>query len=261
MSSQTKGQNVTMKFYFNANNKTQVSALRRIGAKNIMLTYKFVGDRANKLAEGFDEVLLGPGFGADKDDYHHFIQDWCHEALQYDDSTDALKNFNNWKEGKEYNENITPILHQNYLQSLSIFKPNNTGTRYALGKASDRSTEDAQLRQLPTSYSFHGLAKGRWVKNRGESITSIDSSTWTSGMRGRKTDVWNGQQIFFGEKGKTNSSTIQLACQRNLIHLSRAGLDPKDLVEGNPTALTLAPLVLYYMPMFESMGCYLENFK
>jgi hypothetical protein len=250
-----------MRFYFNANNKTQVSALRRIGARNIMLTYKFVGERAKNLSNEFDNVILGPGFGSDKDKYHHFIQDWEHEALQYDDPTDALKNYNNWKEGEEFNNKLIPILHQNYLQSLSIFKPNYKGDRIALGKASNRSQEDSQVRQLPQSFSYHGLAKGRWVKDRNNMLDSIDSSTWTSGMRGRKTDVWKGQQIYFGEKGKTNASVIQLACQRNLIHLSRAGLDPKDLIDGEPAALTLAPLVLYYMPMFESLGCYLENFK
>jgi len=250
-----------MKFYFNANNKTQVSALRRVGAKNVMLTYKFVGERAEKLSNGFDEVMLGPGFGADKDKYHSFIQDWKHEALQYDDPTDALNNYNNWKEGEEYNSKLIPILHQNYAQSLSIFRPNYKGDRIALGKAQSRSSEDTQLRQLPQNYSYHGLAKGRWTKERNHMVDSIDSTTWTSGVRGRKTDVWKGQQIMFGDKGRTNKSMIQLACQKNLIHLSRAGLDPKDLIEGEQTALTLAPLVLYYMPMFESLGCYLENFK
>lgn len=250
-----------MKFYFNANTKSQVSALRRIGAKNIMLTHKFVGERATRYANGFDNIIIGPGFGADKDKYHSFIGDWEFEALQYDDSKDIVNNYKNWKEGTEYKEDIIPILHQNYPQALSVFKPNNPGKRYALGKLENRAAEDIQLRQLPTSYSFHGLAKGRWTKNRNEALDSIDSSTWTSGVRGRKTDVWKGQQILFGEKGRSNSSMIQLACQKNLIHLSRAGLDPKDLINGEPTALLLAPLVLYYMPMFESLGCYLENFK
>ena len=250
-----------MKFYFNANNKTQASALRRVGARNIMLTYKYTGDRANKLSEGFDNVILGPGFGSDKDKYHEFIQDWKHEALQYDDSNDALKNYKNWKEGSEFNDKLIPILHQNYMQSLSIFKPNYKGNRYALGKTKNRIDEDLQLRQLPNSNSYHGLAKGRWTKERNCIVDSIDSSTWTSGVRGRKTDVWKGQQIEFGEKGRNNSSNIQLACQKNLIYLSKAGLDPKDLVNGESAALTLAPLVLYYMPMFHDVGCYDDNFK
>jgi hypothetical protein len=250
-----------MKFYFNANNKTQVSALRRVGVRNIMLTYKFVGERANSLSNEFDNVILGPGFGSDKDKYHHFIQDWEHEALQYDDPDDASRNYNNWKEGEEYNNKLIPILHQNYLQSLSIFSPNYKGNRIALGKSKNRSQEDAQLRQLPPHFSYHGLAKGRWTKNRNSTVDSIDSTTWTSGMRGRKTDVWKGQQIYFGEKGKTNSSIIQLACQKNLIYLSKAGLDPKNLIDAEPAALTIAPLVLYYMPMLSDLGCYDENFK
>jgi hypothetical protein len=250
-----------MKFYFNANNKSQVSALRRVGAKNIMLTYKFVGERANKLSNGFDNIILGPGFGSDKDKYHEFIQDWDHEALQYDDPNDALRNYKNWKEGEEYNKKLIPILHQNYAQSLSIFKPNYNGNRIALGKSQSRNSEDTQLRQLPQTYSYHGLAKGRWTKDRNCIVDSIDSTTWTSGVRGRKTDVWKGQQLLFGEKGKNNRAYIQLACQKNLIYLSKAGLDPKNLIDGDNSALTLAPLVLYYMPMFHDLGCYEDNFK
>lgn len=251
-----------MKFFFNANNKSQVSALRRAGVKNVMLTYKFVGERAIQYANGFDNVIIGPGFGSDKDKYHEFIKDWEFEALQYDDPNDPLKNYNNWKEGLEYNSKLIPILHKNYAQSLSIFKPNMTGDRVALGKASSRSSEDTQLRQLPQNYSYHGLAKGRWVnRERNNMVDSIDSTTWTSGMRGRKTDVWKGQSLLFGDKGRTNTSTIQLACQKNLIYLSKLGLDPKDLINGEKSALTVAPLALYYMPMFNDLGCYNENFK
>jgi hypothetical protein len=67
--------------------------------------------------------------------------------------------------------------------------------------------------------------------------------------------------LTFGDKGKTNRSFIQLACQRNLIYLSKIGLDPKELMEGDQTALTLAPIALYYMPMLNDLGCYKENFK
>jgi len=249
-----------MRFYFNANNKTQLRALRRAGVKNIMLTYKFVGE-AKEYTNEFERAIIGPGFGSDKDKYHEYIEDWEFEALQYDNPNDALINYNNWKEGSEYNSKLIPILHQNYPQALSIFKPNYKGDRIALGKASSRSQEDEQLRRLPQSFSYHGLAKGRWLNNRTNMVDSVDSTTWTSGTRGRKTDVWKGQSILFGEKGKTNQSTIQLACQKNLIYLSKIGLDPKELIRGDQIALTLAPLVLYYMPMLKDLGCYEENFK
>ena len=80
-------------------------------------------------------------------------------------------------------------------------------------------------------------------------------------MRGRKTDVWKGQSILFGDKGRSNQSIVQLACQKNLIYLSKIGLDPKHVVNGDKDALTLAPLALYYMPMFYDLGFYDENFK
>lgn len=250
-----------MKFYFNANNKNQVKTLKRAGVKNIMLTYKFVEDRANDYAKDFENVILGPGFGSDKDRYHQFIKDWKYEALQYDDQNDALVNYNNWKEGSEFKEDLIPILHQSYTQALSLFKPNYNGDRYALGKAASRSKEDDELRRLPQNHSYHGLAKGRWVNNRNNIVDSVDSTTWTSGVRGRKTDVWKGQSLLFGDKGKTNQSTIQLACQKNLIYLSKVGLDPKELLSGDIGSLTLAPLVLYYMPMLNDLGCYEENFS
>lgn len=251
-----------LKFFFNANNKTQVSALRRVGARNIMLTYKFVGDRAKDYTKGFDNVIIGPGFGSDKDKYHQHIKDWEFEALQYDDPDDTVKNYNNWKEGLEFNPKLIPILHKNYPQVLSMFKPNMTGERVALGKAESRSSEDAQLRQLPHNMSYHGLAKGRWMtRDRNSMIDSVDSTTWTSGMRGRKTDVWKGQSLLFGDKGRTNQSTIQLACLKNLKHLNKIGLDPKELIQATAAALTVAPLALYYMPMCEDLGIYNENFK
>jgi hypothetical protein len=251
-----------MKFFFNANNKSQVSVLRRAGVKNIMLTYKYVGERAKQYANGFDDVILGPGFDSDMKKYHEYIEDWNHDVLQYDDQDNIVNNYNNWKEGLEYNPKLIPILHQNYAQSLSVFRPNLKGDRIALGKASSRSNEDSQLRQLPQNYSYHGLAKGRWMnRERNHMVDSIDSTTWTSGMRGRKTDVWKGQSLLFGDKGRTNTSIIQLACQKNLIYLSKIGLDPKELINGDKSALMIAPLALYYMPMFNDLGCYKENFK
>jgi hypothetical protein len=251
-----------MKFYFNANNKTQVSALRRAGVKNVMLTYKFVEGRAKDYANTFDDAMIGPGFGSDKGKYHDMISDWEHQALQYDEPNDGLVNYNNWKEGSEYNDRLIPILHQNYLQALSLFKPNYEGDRYALGKMASRSREDSELRKLPQNYSYHGLAKGRWLsRDKFGMIDSVDSSTWTSGVRGRKTDVWRGQSISFGDKGRNNVSYIQLACQKNLIYLSKLGLDPKDIISGTKGALTVAPLALYYMPMFKDLGCYDENFS
>ena len=223
-----------------------------------MLTYKYVGDNAKKFTNDFDDAMIGPGFGADKQKYHEFVQDWDFNALQYDEPNDAMVNYNNWKEGITFNPNLIPILHGNYMQVLSLFAPNNKNTLYALGSGKDRVTEDEEIRRLPSKYQYHGLAKGRWVK---KNLYSIDSSTWTSGTRGRKTDVWKGQSIYFGEKGRTNSSLIQLACQKNLIYLNKIGLDPKAVVQGDKDALMLAPIALYYMPMFRELGFYDENFK
>ncbi len=251
----------SMKLYFNANSKAQVSTLRKAGIRNIMLTFKFVGEKANKYANGFDNVLLGPGFGSDKDKYHEFIEDWEHEVLQYDDADNPVTNYTNWKEGSDFNKKLIPIIHGNYIQSLSIIKPNYNGDRIAIGKSVSRSSEESQIRQLPNNYSYHGLAKGRLIKDKNISLDSTDSSAWTSGIRGRKTDVWKGQSLLLGEKGRTNTSTIQLACQKNLIYLSKLGIDPKNLISGDKSALSLAPIALYYMPMFHDLGCYEENFK
>lgn len=252
-----------MLFYFNCNSTQQANILRECGARNVILTYKFVKPNFDEMCEGFDNILVNPGRGVDADEYYDFLKankdKIKFNALQYDVQNEPSINFRYYTRGAEKFP-IIPILHDDYIQALSIFKPHiKEGSTVALGQMKDKLTETEQLKRLDTRYKYHGLAKGRWVKEK--NISSIDSSSWLSGVRGRKTEVFRHQSLYFGEKGRTNSAVIQGACQRNFLHLTKTHLDPKQLLEGEYNALMKSSIALYYMPMFKAYGIYNENFK
>lgn len=252
-----------MKFFFNVNNDTQAKILRKAGVRYISLTYKYTHNSFDKLIEEFDDYMINPGNNISRhDDYYSWINSTIPKGklvLQIDDITSPVNNYKQWIKGKEMYD-ISPIIHGHYIQSLSIYRPElKKGDYVALGKMEGRLEEDDAVKLLSTDYKYHGLAKGRWIRN--SKISSIDSTTWLSGVKGRKTDVFGGQSIMFGDKGKQDIPQVQLACQMNLIYLKKLNLTPKDLISGSYESLLKAPLCLYYMPMFKQMGIYNDNFK
>lgn len=155
------------------------------------------------------------------------------------------------------NSPVLPVLHGNYIQNLG--KLNLTPNSYVcLGKMAGHIEEDEQLRKLPRSFIYHGLAKGRWMKS--DVIESIDSSTWLSGVRGRKTDVYNSPSITFGRKGRMDLALTRASCEKYKEYLELVGLKIERVLEGDYRALLKIPIALYYMPMFKTLGVLEENF-
>ncbi len=249
-----------MRFYFNCNNITQAKILARCGVKNAFLNHKYVKKNIAKMSVFFDKTLVSPSHVYNEAEYYDWLEDTYppHQlALQYD-YDDPIVNMKSFKEGKEYKENLIPIFHGRYSENLTLFKPLLIdGNIIALGRMKGMIEEDEMLRRLPSNYDYHGLGKGRWAN---KNIHSVDSSTWLSGVRGRKTDVFKGQQITFGKKGLTNKSYVQMALTKYSNHVKTVGLKQEEVLEGDYNSLMKVTLAVYYMPMFESLGIYKDNF-
>jgi len=244
-----------MKFYFNCNNTTQADLLREVGVKNIMISYKYV----KKPYEGFESIMVTPGTGTDPFKYYAWIEenrDSVEHVLQWDDPTN-IENNKIWYD-KASHLTIIPVIHKDWYLSISRGEfPE--GKLIALGKLIGKIEEDDILRKLSTKYKYHGLGKGRWVKSK--LIQSVDSSTWLSGVRGRKTDVFQKEALTFGDKGRSDTTKVQLAVGYHKAFVEKVGLDLKSLQRGEYTSLMKATLALYYMPMFKFIGCYDDNFR
>jgi len=247
-----------MKFFFNCNNLTQARALETCGAKNVILNFKYVHQNLNEYNKMFDCIMVHAR------DNRNLYEEWLlenlglyHHAFQYDEGTNNAEVLRD-----EYRRDIRtiPILHGNYVDDLSKIKELLTeGDIVGLGKGKGRLEEDGMVKRLSPIYQYHGMAKGRWIKDR--IMHSIDSATWLSALRGRKTEVHGGQSIFLGDKGMSNQGQIQLACAKNLDFLASADLNPQLVLEADPKALLKIPISLYYKPLFKSLGIYDDNFK
>ena len=241
-----------MKFYFNCNNTTQANLLKEVGVKNIMISYKYVKNPF----PGFN--IMTSGKGTDPFKYYDWISDnseVIEHALQWDDPTNIENNKIWFEKGRQLG--IVPIIHKDWFQSIS--KGDFTeGKVIALGSLAGKIEENESLRKLPTKYKYHGLGKGRWANVK--SVQSVDSSTWLSGVRGRKTDVFQKEALTFGDKGRTDKTKVQLAVEYHKSFVEKTGLDLKKLQAGEYDQLMKATMALYYMPMFKSLGIYDDNF-
>jgi len=245
-----------MKFYFNCNNMTQAKALLECGVKNVLLSYQYNKKNFEDIAKMFKHTAVIAGKIKNVDDYYSWVDEHKWEAdffTQYDVPMNMDITIKYWE---KLSNIVAPVLTVNYLQHLSRLSLNE-GRTVVLGKMGGNIEEDEQLRKLPSQYFYHGLAKGRW-KDR--SISSINSSTWLSGVRNRKTDVWDTQSVEFGDKGRGDVTTLQHAIGKYSEYLKECHIEEKSLLLGEYSALLKAPIALYYKPMLSALGFSSENF-
>jgi len=222
-----------------------------------MLTYKFTGDNIDRF--DFERKMLNAGEGVDPKSYYDFLrekEDHYNYAIQVDIPYNMWETIKLYKQGTGI-KNLIPVLHGNYLHALSQIKPL-ANTLVALGKMSGHIEEDEQIRKLPRTFGYHGLAKGRWIKNT--NITSIDSSNWLSAVIGRKADTANGQHVTFGRKGRSEVSTVQNICSIYKTHLNSCNIDIKSVLAGDYSSLLKIVIAIYYKPLFKGLGIYNYNF-
>jgi len=247
-----------VRFYFNCNNNTQANVLREAGVKNIFFNYKYVHSNIDKLAKGFEGVMISPSNDVTPSDYYDFIEELPSRYLKLQaDSSDPVVNLRLFERG-DLIDNLIPVFHGNYSANLALFKDIKNIHTIALGSMSGVIVEDEGLKRLPIKYIYHGLGKGRWWNN--PRIASVDSSTWLSGVRGRKTDVFKGPQITFGRKGRTNTSVVQSVLKRNVSNLELVGVQASEILAGDYNSLMKVTLAVYYIPMFKSLNIFKDNF-
>jgi len=239
---------------------TQVNALLECGVKNILISYQYNKGHILELKDKFRGIGVIAGKIENVDKYYRWVQDHKWDEIdfftQYDVPNDMEQTIKYYLKGEDIG--ITPILTVNYLQHLSRLKLEE-GRTVVLGKMGGNIEEDEQLRKLPSDYNFHGLAKGRWIKSM--NIKSVNSSTWLSGVRNRKTDVYGLPSIEFGEKGKHDIAGREHAIGKYSGFLQKCGVEEESVRLGEYSALLKAPIALYYKPMLSALGFSSENFS
>ena len=247
-----------MRFYFNCNNMTQANALLECGVKNVLLSYQYCKKNFEEYTKMFKSIGVIPGKIKNVDDYYNWVVK--HEAdffTQYDIPKDMDITIKYWE---KLRDSVSPVLTVNYLQHLSRLSLED-GRTVVLGKMGGNIEEDEQLRKLPTQYIYHGLAKGRWKSFKLQNkIHSINSSTWLSGVRNRKTDVWDSQSVEFGDKGRGDITTLRTAIGKYSGHLKECHIEEQALLSGDYSALLKSSIALYYKPMLSALGFSSENF-
>jgi len=248
-----------MKFYFNANNTTQLKALKEIGVKNILVSYKYLKNELPNLHKDFDCILLVAGAIENVDPYYSFVEKYLKQitvAVQYDVPMNLELTLKYYLKG-EYS-GVAPVLTRNYLSHLSQL--NFKESKYiCLGKLQGRIEEEEQIKKLPLLHSYHGLAKGRFIKNY--MLTSVDSSAWLSGVRGRKTDVYDGAPITFGRKGQSESSRLKQILSNHKDFLEQCQVKEASVMEGDYNSLLKITHALYYKPMFKALNILDDNYS
>jgi len=248
-----------MKFYFNCNNRTQAKALKDCGVKNILLSYQYCKEAFDMYVGMFEGIGVIPGKIDNVDMYYKWVnlnKRLCDFITQYDVPMDMDLTLKYFTKGERYG--ISPVLTVNYMQHLGLLNIHD-GRTIVLGKMGGNIEEDEQVRRLPNQYDYHGLAKGRWKDK--PNITSINSSTWLSGVVGRKSDVYKGTQILLGHKGRSELSTLQRILQQNKDNIESCSISPSQVMEGKYSELLKLPIALYYKPMLASLGASSQNFS
>ena len=147
-----------MKFYFNANNTTQLKALRECGIKNVLISYKYLKNQLGDIGRNFDSVIMVAGKIDNVDSYYDYVE--AHEghlemATQYDVPMDMYSTLKYYKKGINRGIDIAPVLTSNYLNHLSQIGLT-AGKYVCLGKMAGRIEEEEQIKKLPTIYKLHG---------------------------------------------------------------------------------------------------------
>lgn len=206
------------------------------------------------LVKDFDRVILIPGSIENVDHYYSFVKKATEVlfATQYDVPNNMELTLKYYEKGGGF---VIPILTQNYLSHLSRLKLE-SGQYICLGKMAGKIEEEEMLRKLPNTYRYHGMAKGRFI--RSPVLESVDSSAWLSGVRGRKTEVFDGTSTF---QLKLNERSI---LQKTLV--THAGLLDQYKIRGedileNYNSLLKIPHIFYYIPLFKKLGIFSENYS
>lgn len=226
-----------------------------------MLSYKYVSGNIDVFRRNFEKIIINPGQGVQVDDYYRFLiekKDAYDIAVQYDVPGDMFMNKKLYE--KAINEkvpNVIPVLHVNYLQAITGLGLNEDDM-VALGKMRGNIEEDEQIKRLSPRFKYHGLAKGRLIRNR--MLSSIDSSMWLSGARGRKTQTLSGVTLFFGIKGRQGVSALTQACNNYKEELNICKIRTEDIMHGTYHAILKAPIAFYYRPLLKSINSFDDNF-
>jgi len=253
-----------MKFYFNCNNKTQARALRECGVKNVMISYQYCHEAFDDYVAMFDGIGVISGKIDNVDKYY----DWArlnrgltNFIAQYDVPMSIALTLKYYLKALRDKISVSPILTSNYLQHLSQISLTDFDRTILLGKMTGNIEEDEQVRKLPSGHKYHGLAKGRWVRNNIINIKSVNSSTWLSGVRGRKTDVYNFYSILLGNKGKGDIAILERTLEFHKDELEQCKIHKDEVLAGEYSALLKLPIALYYIPMLASLGAASQNFE
>tara|TARA_B100001750_G_C15519180_1_gene609958 strand:+ start:134 stop:901 length:768 start_codon:yes stop_codon:yes gene_type:complete len=253
-----------LKIYFNANNKAHLEALKTCGVKNVMLSFRYSYANIKKFRREFDSIFVVAGTNSDPDEYHDFLKrsrEYYDYATQFDVFYN-MKDTNNYlKKEREMGIDWTiPVLQENYLNHLSILRPE-PDSYVCLGEVHGKLETEDQIRKLPRNIRYHGLAKGKYLEKR--LFDSLDTSGWISAAMTKKCEIWNGSttySMFFGDKGKAMKAQQQHALEVYKDNLEELGIKKDDVLNGEYYSLLKVPFALLYKPMCKRLNIYKENF-
>lgn len=236
---------------------TQARALRDCGVMNVLLSYQYCHESFDDYVGMFDRVGVISGKIDNVNKYYSWAKlniNLCQFIAQYDIPMDMESTIRYFEKGRGI---VSPVLTVNFAQHMSRLG-NLDNDIVLLGKMTGNIEEDEQVRRLPP-HVYHGLAKGRWVRN--SKIDSTNSSTWLSGVRGRKTDVYNFYSILLGNKGKGDRAILERTLDTHKDELEKCQVQRSAVLEGEYAALLKLPIALYYIPMLASLGAASQNFR
>lgn len=256
--------------FHNSNNRKTMEALKRVGARNILVQYRYMHKHIDELISSFDKVLVIPGKIDDVDKYHYFVKKYIsrlYAAMQYDVPLDMEETIKYYRLGERVG--VSPVLTVNYSQNLSRIGYGNNRI-IGLGKCKSRIEEDEGMKRLPFMYEYHGLGKGRYLGKRdaNEKLVSVDSSAWLSAVRGRKIDVFDPIRSSRYEVSLKESKG--LAAIRNLLNnpyyfdsqsSQKFSVDLEEDHGLDYNTLLELPHYTYYRPLLKTIGSLKENYR
>ena len=254
-----------MKIYFNANNKAHLEALSECGVRNVMLSFKYSYANITKFRDKFDSIFVVAGTGTEPDRYHDLLikhKENYDYATQFDVFYNMEETMKHLKKEREMGIDWTlPVLQGNYLNHLSMLRPNKDDY-LCLGEIHGKLETEDQMRKLPP-LKYNGLAKGKYI-SKSRMFESLDTSAWISGAMSKKTEVWNAgstTSMMFGDKGKSMIPMLRHSCEVHKEHLEKIKVKAEDVINAEYYSLLRAPLALLFMPMCKHLNIYEQNFK
>lgn len=230
-----------------------------------MVAFKYVYASLSKYTNSFDKVFCVAGRGAKPEEYHRWLikeKDKYTIAAQFDVFYKMAETMDYYKQEREMGIDWTlPVLQENFANHLGQLKPE-LNDYICLGEVQGKQELEDNMKRLPGGMRWHGLAKGNYIGKQ-NIFHSIDSSAWITGAIGKKTDVFfanSTHKVFFGDKGKQTVGQTQYYLEMYKDNLEKIHVTPKQILDGEYTALLKAPIALLYMPICKSLGVYDQNF-